>query len=462
MKEGISTMISASQISNKHSIKAITELFHEGSVEIDNFDVFIDYINNVITPTSNDVPFIAFNFNFKTNNIVFLNDFQSVEKIGHSYVYTFHKLKTVTKYIFEYLQFQTKRSQEKLYQQILKAFQSKALNLYKKSVNPDSNFKNFKNHDILFFDLNEAGLKDYQLSIARNTYSDDNELKQMSDIASYIEDSDQLEKLFSNIFATQYDTFYIVMKILTFISKGLKDKSHMLDVIYFLKDCNNNNEFFKSLYLFFRTVDFEYNVDLNHIKDIKDMMSKDESSASDFIANLGQKPFANNHSFVNLLSLLNIKLPNQKSKKINILSQYSLSYYADIDFNKNINNIYSEDQNFEKLYIDDSFFKNSFIYHTEDKNVYHNFLKFITSKFDKLIISQKSEYMMNLKYLSFFGKNFDFSKACIIPNASMNNSSLISDLNRIIGYSGQGLFIFDEDAVKFQKEYTLYPVKIGL
>lgn len=454
-------MISASQIVNNHSIKSITELFHSGVVKIDNFDAFIDYIDNVTTPTSNDVPVIAFSFNFKTNNIVFLNDFESVEQIGHSYVYTFHKLKTVTKYIFEYLKFQTKSDQEKLYQQILKAFQSKALNLYKKSVNPDSNFRNFKNHDILFFDLNEAGLKDYQLSIARDTYSDDNGLKQMTDIASYIEDREQLTKLFSTIFSTQYDTFYTVMKMLNFISKGLKDKSHMLDVIYFLKD-RKNNEFFKVLYTFFRTVDFEYNVDLNHIKDIKDMMSRNGSSASDFITNIGQRPFANNHSFVELLSSLNIKLPNQKSKKINILSQYSLGYYSDIDFNKNINNIYSEDQNFENLYVDDSFFKNSFIYNTEDKNIYHNFLTFITSKFDKLIISQKTEYMMNLKYLSFFGKNFDFSKARIIPNASINNSELISDLNKIIGFSGQGLFLLDSDVVSFQKEYTLYPVKIGL
>lgn len=69
---------------------------------------------------------------------------------------------------------------------------------------------------------------------------------------------------------------------------------------------------------------------------------------------------------------------------------------------------------------------------------------------------------MNLKYLSFFGKNFDFSKARIIPNASINNSELVSDLNKIIGYSGRGPCISNDDAVSFQKEYTLYPVKIGL
>ena len=462
MKEGFCTMISASQIGNNHSIKSITELFHSGVVEIDNFEMFIDYINNVMIPTSDDIPSINFAFDFETNNIFFLSEFKAKQTTGHSYVYAFHTLKTVTKYIFEYLQFQTKRSQEKLYQQILKTFQSKVLNLYKKSVSPDSNFNNFNNNDILFFDLNEAGMHDYQFTLSKHTFSED-DFNKITVIASSIEEDYQLKKLFEVIFSNRsrvYDTFYFIMKILEAISSGLKDKSHMLDIIYFFED-RENNEFFKSLYLFFRTVSFEYNIDLKHIKAINDMMEKHESDKIDFISNIGEKPFANNRSFVKLLNMIDVKLPNQMTQKINILSQYSLNYYADIDFN-NINNVYSDDQNFGILYIDDKFFKNSFIYHTEEKNVYHNFLTFITTKFDKLILSQKTAYMMNLKYLDFFEKDFDFSTANIMPNNSINNNALISDLNKIIGFSGQGLFLLDSDVVSFQKEYTLYPVKIGL
>ena len=458
-------MLNALKMQHEISLQTVTESFYQNIVEIDNFDDFIEYIENMIDIKTDDIPFIAFSFNFKTKNIVFLNSFESSEMVGKSYVYMYHNLKTVTSKIRDYLNSNTAELKQKLYDQLLKTFNSKALNLYKKSLGFDSNFKSFKNNDILFFDLNDAGMKDYQIYLSQYTL-DITGFDQIKNIASYIKSENDLDKLFTSIFLnrnTTYDTYSSVEKFLNLISTGLSTHirfKYFFNVIdYLIK--KNSDELMNVIFNFFRNANFEFDINNKIIRNIKNIINQDKTIYENSLFRMKNKLFANNKSFSKMIQMIFPDLINSGNATLNILDKYSMHYVAEINLN-DIENIYSLQEKLGELYIDNNFFKNSFLAKTEQKEVLHNFLTFIEKAFSKVTLSKKAAYTINLKYQKMFGHKYSFDNFNVIPNKMMISDPLFSQLNSIIYSGGRFASFTEEDAEEFQNNFNLYPISISL
>lgn len=458
-------MINASENKNKISLKTVTESFHENLVGVDNFDDFIEYIETMIDTQTNEVPFIAFSFNFETNNILFLNNFELPEVIEKTYVYTYHNLKTITSKIMDYLNSSSIEAKNKLYEQVLKTFKAKTLNLYKKSLGFDSNFKNFKNNDILFFDLNDAGIKDYKIYLAQ--YSIDNvEFEKIKKISSYIKSENDLNKFFSTIFLdrkTEYDTYNSIEKFLDSIAEGLPKNikiKYFFNVVDFLIK-NNSDELMSVVFNFFRNANFEFDINNKIIKNIKNIINQDKTIYENSLFRMNNKLFANNKSFSKMLQMIFPDLIKSGSASLNILDRHSMTYNSNINLN-DIEHIYPLNQKLGELYIDNNFFKNSFLAKTEQKAVLHNFLTFIEKEFSKVTLSKKAAYTINLKYQKMFGYKYSFDNFNVIPNKMMISDPLFSQLNNIIYTGGSVSSFTEEDAEEFQNNFNLYPIAISL
>ena len=459
-------MINASENKNEISLKTVTELFHDNIVGIDNFDDFIEYIETMIDNQTNEVPFIAFSFNFETNNIVFLNDFELQEAVEKTYAYTYHNLKTITSKVMDYLNSNSIESKNKLYNQVLKTFNSKTLNLYKKSLGFNSNFKNFKNNDILFFDLNDAGIKDYKISLAQ--YSIDNvEFEKIKKISSYIKSENDLNQLFSTIFLdlkAEYVTYNTIENFLYSIAEGLPNTiriKYFFNVIDFLiKD--NSGELMNLIFNFFRNADFEFDINNKIVENLKTIITQNNMMYDNALFRMKHKLFANNKSFSKMIQMIFPDLINSRSvSSLNILDRHSMTYNSTINLN-DIEHIYPLNQKLDELYIDNNFFKNSFLAKTEQKEVLHNFLTFIEKEFSKVTLSKKAAYTINLKYQQMFGHKYNFDNFNVIPNKMMISDPFFSQLNNIIYAGGRFSSFTEEDAEEFQNNFNLYPISIIL
>lgn len=298
-------------LKNKYTLRYITEKLKNSQKQISDSSRLKEYIDMTFFKEE-DYENYPLNINFSFENDMLFLDSSFDRKV---YSYNFVELKSIRTKIDSYRD--GKVSFKNLEEYLFDNYYKKVINLYKKSLNVDSNINNYYKSNISFSDLNINAQKDFMKYFETGSSNASKELFAKFDLLeteNVIDFLSELAKLnlldFSAVFEEIYkksDNMAIVPEIISHLSK-YNMRYYFFSVIRYL----NNKIIIKEK---------DKNAFLNALDD-------DMTSPSLFANMFLQKSFAGNETFLDMYKTYLLKHNKKYYDADKLMVLNSISFYS--------------------------------------------------------------------------------------------------------------------------------------